>query len=270
MSESKTVVITGATDGIGLETAKLFAIDGYHIIIHGRNAHKLLAVKEELIALNKQVIVDTYLADLSDMQAVKTLAQQLISDQANIDILINNAGVFKTENPKTNSGLDIRFVVNSLAPYYLTKLLMARFNEDSRVINLSSAAQEPIDKQAFFGHIFVPDMQAYAQSKRAIRLWTKALALQNTSPLMLSVNPGSLLASKMVKEGFGVAGSDLSIGANILYKLATDKQMLAFHGQYFDNDAGHFSQDIEAQDEITQANELVEILEEMLDDMQLV
>ena len=84
-------------------------------------------------------------------------------------------------------------------------------------------------------------MQAYSQSKLAIRLWTRSFSLNSENPICLLVNPGSLLASKMVKEGFGVAGSDLSIGADIVSELALSPHMNERNGQYFDNDLGHFA-----------------------------
>lgn len=269
MGLTKTIFITGATDGIGLETAKSFATKGHHLVIHGRDNAKVNKTKTQLTDINKDINIDCFVADLSDMQQVKQLAKQVIDQHDQIDVLINNAGVYKTPTPRTIDGLDVRFVVNTLAPYYLTKLLQPRFNVDSRVINLSSAAQAPVDKHAFFGHIQLPDMQAYAQSKRGIRLWSKGLALKSKTPLMISVNPGSLLASKMVKEGFGVAGSDLGIGVAILEKLALDREMTAHHGDYFDNDSGHFSDDIPAQEEIEKANEMIQTLEQMLTEMKL-
>ena len=87
------------------------------------------------------------------------------------------------------------------------------------------------------------DMNAYAQSKLAITMWSRDLAARlPDGPSVLAVNPGSLLASKMVKEGFGIAGNDLGIGANILYRAATDAEFASVSGRYFDNDAGAFGQ----------------------------
>ena len=86
-------------------------------------------------------------------------------------------------------------------------------------------------------------MDAYAQSKLAITIWTQELADRlPTGPVVVAVNPGSLLASKMVKEGFGVSGNDLSIGADILIKAALDDSFADKSGAYFDNDTGRFAQ----------------------------
>ncbi len=87
-----------------------------------------------------------------------------------------------------------------------------------RVINLSSAAQSPVDPKAMVGQVQLSDFEAYAQSKLALTIWSRsmALSLQDNGPAIIAVNPGSMLGSKMVKEAFGVAGGDIRIGAEIL------------------------------------------------------
>jgi NAD(P)-dependent dehydrogenase (short-subunit alcohol dehydrogenase family) len=86
-------------------------------------------------------------------------------------------------------------------------------------------------------------MEAYSQSKLAITMWTSYLAelYKESGPTFIAVNPGSLLASKMVKEGFGFAGHDINIGAKILTRMALDNDIDSYSGQYFDNDKGEFS-----------------------------
>lgn len=86
-------------------------------------------------------------------------------------------------------------------------------------------------------------MTAYAQSKLAITIWTQELAkeLSETGPAVIAVNPGSLLASKMVKEGFGMPGNDIRIGADILAKASLSDKFSNASGKYFDNDIGQFS-----------------------------
>ncbi|MEM9246733.1 MAG: SDR family NAD(P)-dependent oxidoreductase, partial [Cyanobacteria bacterium P01_F01_bin.153] len=105
---SKTILLTGATDGIGLETAKLLVAQGHRVLLHGRNPAKLEKVAEDLAA---QGTVESYTADLSDLAEVKTLAESVAAKHRHLDVLINNAGVFKTPTPITKDGLDIRFVV---------------------------------------------------------------------------------------------------------------------------------------------------------------
>ncbi|NQZ13923.1 MAG: SDR family NAD(P)-dependent oxidoreductase [Alphaproteobacteria bacterium] len=233
------MLLTGATDGIGLETARMLVQQGHHVLLHGRNAEKLENVRIEFAT---QGAVESYIADLSDMASVLSLADKVSNDHDSIDVLINNAGVLKAPQTITNDGFDIRFAVNTIAPYLLTKKLLPLLSKFGRIINLSSAAQAPVDLDALKGNTDLADMEAYSQSKLAITMWSNALAQAlPDGPVIISVNPGSLLGSKMVKEGFGIAGHDISIGAEILTKLSINSEFSDKTGQYFDNDKGQFS-----------------------------
>ena len=232
----KTILITGSTDGIGFLTAKTLVKKGHEVILDGRSATKLAAAAQELA-----VDAATYEADLSSLNATADMAKRIAADHDHIDVLINNAGVYKTNEPILSNGQDIRFVVNTLAPHVLTTALLPIISKDGRVINLSSAAQAPVDLAALSGEKHLNDMGAYAQSKRAIALWSAEMAEETPGgPVFISVNPASLLASKMVKEGFGVAGNDLQIGADILCRLSLDDEFKSASGRYWDNDAGVF------------------------------
>ncbi|MEO0486664.1 MAG: SDR family NAD(P)-dependent oxidoreductase [Pseudomonadota bacterium] len=252
---TKTVLITGATDGIGLLTAKLLAADGHSVLLHGRSEAKLAAAQAE-VGHGAQ----TFLADLSSLSDTAALGKAVKDAVGTLDVLINNAGVLKAPKTRTDNGQDIRFVVNTLAPYALTKALLEIMPKDGRVVNLSSAAQAPVSLAALRGEEKLDDMGAYAQSKRAITLWSAALADNlPEGPAVISVNPGSLLASKMVKEGFGVAGHDLRIGADILIRLALDPAFADASGRYWDNDSGRFG----AVD-LTQASEVTTAIESLI------
>ncbi len=134
-------------------------------------------------------------------------------------------------------------MVNTLAPYLLTQRLLPLLGPSGRVVNLSSAAQAPVDLQALTGQTPLADMPAYAQSKLALTMWSRSqgLAHKADGPMIVAVNPGSLLATRMVKEGFGVAGNDIRIGADILERAALSEEFAGAHGQYFDNDSGRFA-----------------------------
>ncbi len=236
---SKTILITGATDGIGLETAKILLDKGHHVILSGRNEKKMAAVVDELSAKGS---LDSVIADLSSLQAVNQLAVNVAKRYSKIDVLINNAGILESKTPLNEHGHDVRFVVNTLAPYLLTKKLMPNFESDSRIINLSSAAQASINLSALAGNnVVLESMDAYAQSKLAIAMWTVFLAEKYASgPEFIAVNPGSLLGSKMVKEKFGISGNDVLVGANILVEAALSEKFAHASGKYFDNDLGDF------------------------------
>lgn len=239
---SKIILITGATDGIGLETAKMLVSAGHHVLLHGRNPTKLKNVEEELSSLSANAKIESYVADLSDLHDVKKLAEDLTAKHSKIDVLINNAGVYKTPNPRLENGQDIRFVVNTLAPYLLTQNLLPLLGSLGRVINLSSAAQAPVDLEALLGEKQLADGPAYAQSKLAITMWSRHMAEKLTDgPVIIAVNPGSLLGSKMVKDAFGIDGGDISIGADILVRSALDEEFADKSGQYFDNDSKKFA-----------------------------
>ena len=239
----KKILITGATDGIGLETALLLAAQGCHLLMHGRSESKLNRASDKVKQQSPNVVINTYLADLSKFEDITLLTQAILQDHEGIDVIINNAGVFKMPKPITKDGLDARFVVNTFAPAIITESLLPILSSNGRIVNLSSAAQAPIHLDAMRGDVPLDDeFQAYAQSKLALTIWSQQLA-QTLKPkqVCVAVNPGSLLASKMVKEGFGVAGNDLSIGAQILTKAAVSEEFSDASGKYFDNDSRQFS-----------------------------
>lgn len=263
----KTILLTGATDGIGFETAKMLVSMGHNVLLHGRNQSKLTRVEKELSGLADGGLLKSYVADLSRKDEVQDLARAVSSGSKNLDILINNAGVFVTSNQITDDGLDVRFAVNSIAPYLLTRKLLPLMNSSGRVINLSSAAQSSVDLKALSGqHSLDSDHQAYAQSKLAITMWSYALAhsLRAGGPSILAVNPGSLLGSKMVKEAFGMDGGDLKIGAEILCRAALSDEFSSATGQYFDNDSGQFSNPHPDARNPQKCKEIVESIEAIL------
>lgn len=182
-------------------------------------------------------------------------------------MLINNAGVYKLPEPQTADGLDARFVVNCIAAYCLTRDLMPLFDAASRVINLSSAAQAPVDLDALAGRTrLTDDFDAYAQSKLALTMWSRVLGLQHKAdgPAVIAVNPGSLLGSKMVREGFGVAGKDLRIGVEILLRAALDDAFASRSGEYFDNDIGAFAEAHDASQDPARTGALIREIERAL------
>ncbi|MEO9587445.1 MULTISPECIES: SDR family NAD(P)-dependent oxidoreductase [Marinobacter] len=240
---TKKILITGATDGIGLETAKRLYSEGHTLLLHGRNAEKLAATEQMLANGTGAGRIYTYKADLSRLAEADSLADEITREHDQLDVIINNAGVMRVPETITQDGLDVRFAVNTVAPYLLTKRLLPLLGTASRVVNLSSAAQAPVELDALRGKKrLLEDMSAYAQSKLALTMWNNAMASSRTDEgvVFVSVNPGSLLASKMVKEGFGIAGKSLSIGADVLVRAALSEEFTNASGQYFDNDKGGF------------------------------
>lgn len=171
MPAEQTIVITGASDGIGAMAARQLAAKGHRVVLVGRSPEKTAAVAGELG-------VPSYLADYTDLGQVRTLAGQLLADHPRIDVLANNAGgVFGQET--TPDGFDKTFQVNHLAPFLLTRLLMGRLVESgAKVIQTSSIAHR------LFGRIDLGDLdnvrswganKAYGDGKLANVLFTREL-----------------------------------------------------------------------------------------------
>jgi len=235
------ILITGSTDGIGLLAARRLAAAGHRVLVHGRDPAKVEATVAELRAAGGEVA--GLVADLSRPQAALALANAVVEEHGGIDVLVNNAGVFLTSRTTTPDGLDVRFAVNTIAPYVLTRRLLAHLPEDGRMAQVASAAQRPVDLRALAGERRIAhDFEAYAQSKLALIMWTNHLAAARSGrgPVLLSLNPGSLLDTKMVRQGFGRARRPAGYGAEILERAALDPDF-ARPGAYFDGDLGRFA-----------------------------
>ena len=118
MIVQKIILITGSTDGIGLETARMLVAQGHHVLLHGRNPEKLENVEQALSGLAGSGRVTSYLADLSRMADVDAFTQTVAEQHTQLDVLINNAGIFRTREAITEDGLDVRFAVNTICLLY--------------------------------------------------------------------------------------------------------------------------------------------------------
>lgn len=236
----KHILITGSTDGIGNLTALKLAKEGHFMYLHGRNEAKLNAVVSKLKEVSKNPNIKGYVADFSDLNAVKIMAERVKNDIPKLDILINNAGIFKTKDTFAKNKLDYRIAVNYLAPFILTNALLSNLKntESPRIINLSSAAQSAVKKGVLIGATAVNSSEAYAQSKLALTMWSFDLAKQEPNITIIAVNPGSLLNTKMANEAYGQHWSPAEKGVEILYALAMDSSHVDKSGHYFDNDKG--------------------------------
>ncbi|WCO00872.1 SDR family NAD(P)-dependent oxidoreductase [Psychroserpens ponticola] len=236
----KTILITGSTDGIGKLTALKLAKEGNTVFIHGRSEVKVNNVIAEIKQASSNENIKGFVADFSDLNAVKRFAEHIKNEVPRLDILINNAGIFKTPSNKTKDGLDIRMTVNYLAPFVLTENILPVLEKGSnpRVVNLSSAAQSTVRKGVLTGDATVNASESYAQSKLALTMWSFNFAKQHPNITTIAVNPGSLLNTKMAKEAYGQHWSPAEKGVNILCDLATFDTYKDATGQYFDNDKG--------------------------------
>ncbi len=239
---TKTIFITGSTTGIGKLAAIRFAQAGHKVYLHGRTPEKLANAIKEVKSQADHAQVEGFVADLSDLEAVRDMAQEIAEALPNIEVLINNAGVFKSTAPLNQAGLDMRYVVNYLAHYVLTDALLPLLHQgtDPRILNLSSAAQAPIAYDILTGKAQGSERSTYAQSKLALTMWSFHLAQTQADISIIAVNPGSLLNTRMVQEAFGHHWAPADKGADILYDLALSDAYKGMTGKYFDNDQGSF------------------------------
>ena len=134
---NKIVLITGSTDGLGKESAIQLAKQGYHVIIHGRNDKKALGTLKQIRYEVKNSEVSYVVGDLRSISEVKSLVNDIYSKYSKLDILINNAGILNDQRKLTKDGLEETIVVNYIAPFYLTSLLinLLKKGKNSRIIN---------------------------------------------------------------------------------------------------------------------------------------
>ena len=144
----RTILITGATSGLGKAVAQTLSTQPGRLILHGRDAQRLDELVEELNT--SEATIDTVRADLSDLSQVRQLADDVFELTDHLDVLVNNAGIGKGADDtrqESADGFELRFAVNHLAPFALTLQLLPLLETGapSRVVDVASGAQEPID-----------------------------------------------------------------------------------------------------------------------------
>jgi NAD(P)-dependent dehydrogenase (short-subunit alcohol dehydrogenase family) len=239
----QTVLVTGATDGIGQGTARELARLGVRVLLHGRDSARLALTRDEIAGATGNDRLETYQADLSSLDQVRDLAAQVTARHEQLDVLINNAGIGsgrrgQRQRELSADGYELRFAVNHLAPFLLTQLLLPvlRRAAPARVVNVASIGQAAID----FGDVMLErgydGFRAYCQSKLAMVMSTLELAerLDAREVTTNCLHPGTLLDTKMVREGFGVPQGPVQTGIDSEVHVATSPELEAVTGQYFD------------------------------------
>lgn len=194
--DGKTVLITGANTGIGKETAKDLAKRGARIIMACRDMEKAdAALKEVIEASGNQDVVIKKL-DLADSKSIKEFAQTINTEEKQVNILINNAGVMVCPYGKTADGFEMQIGVNHMGHFLLTFLLMDLIKKSSpaRIINVSSMAHKwgTINIDDINGEKSYDKSKAYSQSKLANILFTRCLAkqLEGMGVTVYALHPG--------------------------------------------------------------------------------
>jgi NAD(P)-dependent dehydrogenase (short-subunit alcohol dehydrogenase family) len=226
-----TILVTGATDGLGRALAARLHADGATLLLHGRDAAKLDALASELPG------VRTLRADLASLDEVRSLAAQL----EELDVLVNNAGIGSglpegRERAESRDGYELRFQVNYLAGYLLTELLLERLRTPARVVFVASLGQMPIDFDDVMLERNYTGIQAYCQSKLAQIAYAIALS-ERLDPERITVNslhPSTFMPTKMVLAERGAGEDPLEQGVEATYRLVSDPSLDGVSGRFFD------------------------------------
>lgn len=212
--QGKTCLVTGATAGIGQVTAAALAAQGADLVIAGRNQQKTEHVVQQIIAETGNESVHYLLADFSDLQQVRALAKSFNEQYTRLDLLVNNAGAFFNKRRETPYGVEMTFLVNHLAPFLLTNLLLETIQASApaRIVNVSSDAHKH-DTMNFDDLSFKSDysgMKGYARSKLANVLFTYELArrLPGDAVTVNALHPGHV-ATDIWKTNFSIIGPAL-------------------------------------------------------------
>lgn len=239
LMQGKTVLVTGATDGIGKETAAQLADMGAQVIIHGRNAEKAEKVREEIAARTGNHNIEIAIADLSAMANVRDLAMEIRSRVDRLDVLINNAGVYMKELVRTPDGFETTFAVNHLAPFFLTNQLLPliKSSTPSRVITVSSVAHGSarLDFDNLNAEKNFHGWGAYCVSKLGNLLFTFELArrLTGSGVTANALHPGTINTNML--EKLGMRGSPVTQGAETPVYLASSPEIAEISGEYFNH-----------------------------------
>src|ERR671910_32969 len=211
-----TILVTGATDGLGKHVASALARRGATVLLHGRSHERLEATLEELRGQTSTEKVGSYLADFSSLAAVRDLADRILSEYDRLDVLVNNAGIIVQERKESEDGYELTFAVNYLSHFLLTSLLLPLLKDSApaRVVNVASAGQIPIDFDDPMLERGYDAMRAYSQSKLAQIMFTFELAerLSGTGVSVNALHPASLMDTKMVQDTFGYTMSTVEEG----------------------------------------------------------
>ena len=246
----KTVLITGATNGIGKIAALELARMGASLSIVARNRSKGQAVLEEIGRETNNAQIELFIADLSSMADVRKLAQEFTAKHGTLDVLLNNAGAYYSERKLSADGLEMTFALNHMSYFLLTNLLLPtlKATPNSRVVSVSSAAhfQGKLDFANLQGEQKFSGWKAYGDSKLENVLFTFALArrLAGSSVTATCLHPGFVKTgfadgnAGWISTVFGIAKNLFAItpeaGAKTMIHLASSPDVAGVTSKYFD------------------------------------
>lgn len=238
--KGKTALVTGSTDGLGRMVAVELAAAGAFVIVHGRDAARAQGTLQEITARGGAAAFER--ADLASLDEVRRLAEAVVRRTDRLHILINNAGIGTAhrgeERSVSSDGFELRFAVNYLAGFLLTRLLLPtlRASAPARIVNVASIGQMPIDFDDVMLERGYSGMRAYCQSKLAQIMdgFELARELRDSGITVNSLHPATYMATTMVREAGVKPASTVEEGARAVLQLAASPALERHTGEYYE------------------------------------
>ena len=228
-----TVLVTGATDGLGRALATRLAGEGATVVAHARNEERGREALAEL--LDGPGDVRLVVGDLASLSAVRALADQV---PERLDVLVNNAGIgFAGARAESEDGYELRFAVNYLAGFLLASLLRDRLaaSAPARIVNVASAGQQAIDFDDVMLEHGYDGARAYRQSKLAqiMHAFDLAEELADRGVTATTLHPANFMDTKMIIDAGVTPASTVQEGLEATWRLVADPSVEGVSGAYF-------------------------------------